>query len=307
MPKRTQSQDKYRYGFNGKEMDNEIHNSTGTSYDFGARMYDPGVGRWLACDPLAAKYTDLSPYQFVANMPIIAIDPDGERIGNPFSKYTRRYKKILKATTLGKILWKELRKNDKTFYFHPIEEYKQSISHLPLDEQFQHPSWNMPVQLEPYLGKVMPDTEYNFCQKTEDNFDEEIHLRFNPTTGLYEEIDKHWKKTHIMINEKRIMEEAEDLFFLTKMMNEDPISEESKEKIINSFFLQKYVAAIFEEVWHAARDMNNMDIYQTRYDQKTKRYYRLDKYKDYNERNHENKAKEEAEKATEEYFENTNN
>jgi hypothetical protein len=35
----------YRFGFNGKENDNEVHNATGTSVDFGARMYDPRVGR----------------------------------------------------------------------------------------------------------------------------------------------------------------------------------------------------------------------------------------------------------------------
>jgi hypothetical protein len=33
--------DTYRYGFNGMEMDDEVKNQHGTSYDFGARMYDP--------------------------------------------------------------------------------------------------------------------------------------------------------------------------------------------------------------------------------------------------------------------------
>jgi hypothetical protein len=34
----------------------------------------------LSCDPIGAKYPDLSPYNFVANQPIRAIDPDGKRI-----------------------------------------------------------------------------------------------------------------------------------------------------------------------------------------------------------------------------------
>ena len=38
----------YRYGFNGMEKDDEIHNSEGTSYDFGARIYDARIGRWLS-------------------------------------------------------------------------------------------------------------------------------------------------------------------------------------------------------------------------------------------------------------------
>src|SRR5690554_3702764 len=69
----------YRYGFNSMERDNEIKGK-GNSYDFGARMYDPRVGRWLSIDPLASKYPSLSAYSFVANCPIKLIDPDGKEI-----------------------------------------------------------------------------------------------------------------------------------------------------------------------------------------------------------------------------------
>jgi len=69
----------YRYSFNGMEKDNEVKGE-GNSYDFGARMLDARVGRWLCTDALEAKYPDLNPYNFVNNMPTIAIDPDGNRI-----------------------------------------------------------------------------------------------------------------------------------------------------------------------------------------------------------------------------------
>jgi RHS repeat-associated protein len=62
------------------EGDDEVKNLKGTSYDFGARMYDPRVGRWLSTDPLEDKYPGISPFTYVANMPVIAIDPDGERV-----------------------------------------------------------------------------------------------------------------------------------------------------------------------------------------------------------------------------------
>ncbi len=67
----------YRYGFNGKEKINEINVDDG-SYDFGARIYEGRLGRWLAVDMLTGKYTNQSPYHFGYNNPIITIDPDGK-------------------------------------------------------------------------------------------------------------------------------------------------------------------------------------------------------------------------------------
>ncbi|MNX77013.1 hypothetical protein D3C86_1085330 [compost metagenome] len=69
----------YRYGFNNMEKDDELKGG-GNSYDFGARILDPRIGRWLTIDPLAVKYPDLSTYNFVANSPIIFLDPDGRVI-----------------------------------------------------------------------------------------------------------------------------------------------------------------------------------------------------------------------------------
>src|SRR5690554_2989279 len=66
----------YRYGFNSMERDDEVKGK-GNSYDFGARMYDPRVGRWLSIDPLASKYPYLSPYNLSNNNPIILKDFDG--------------------------------------------------------------------------------------------------------------------------------------------------------------------------------------------------------------------------------------
>jgi RHS repeat-associated protein len=61
------------------EKDDEVK-GYGNSLDFGARIYDTRLGRWLSVDPKQAKYPSLSPYNFVANSPLILVDPDGEKI-----------------------------------------------------------------------------------------------------------------------------------------------------------------------------------------------------------------------------------
>ncbi|AEA42436.1 RHS repeat-associated core domain protein [Fluviicola taffensis DSM 16823] len=71
--------EKSRYGFQNQEMDDEIK-LEGNSYDFGARMYDSRLGRWLTIDALSGKYPHLSPYNFVDNCPIKFLDPDGRDI-----------------------------------------------------------------------------------------------------------------------------------------------------------------------------------------------------------------------------------
>ncbi len=76
IPGRKMNGGNTRYGFNGMENDNEIKGD-GNSVDFGARMYDPRLGRWQALDPLASKFANMSPYNFVLNSPLILSDPDG--------------------------------------------------------------------------------------------------------------------------------------------------------------------------------------------------------------------------------------
>jgi RHS repeat-associated protein len=61
--------------YNGKEQQDVVG-----WYDFGARMYNAELGRWMTIDPLAEKYYSINPYGFVFNNPIILIDPDGKYV-----------------------------------------------------------------------------------------------------------------------------------------------------------------------------------------------------------------------------------
>ncbi|WP_343748981.1 RHS repeat-associated core domain-containing protein [Fluviicola sp.] len=67
----------YRYGFNGMEKDDELKGE-GNSYDFGARMYDSRLGRFLSIDPKSSAFPFISSYCYAANSPIVFIDENGE-------------------------------------------------------------------------------------------------------------------------------------------------------------------------------------------------------------------------------------
>ena len=60
------------YKYNGKEWDEDSK-----WYDYGARSYDPTLGRFNTMDPMAERYYSVSPYAYCGNNPINRIDPTG--------------------------------------------------------------------------------------------------------------------------------------------------------------------------------------------------------------------------------------
>ncbi len=91
----------YRYGFNGKEIDNwnpaedappsgggplgpppdptepVVDPNSGIVYNYGFRIYNPTIGKFLSVDPLRKSYPWYTPYQFASNIPILGVDLDG--------------------------------------------------------------------------------------------------------------------------------------------------------------------------------------------------------------------------------------
>lgn len=70
------------YKYNGKELDTDHGLNL---YDYAARFYNPEIPAFTSIDPLAEKYYSISPYVYVANNPLIYVDPDGEAIGTVIS------------------------------------------------------------------------------------------------------------------------------------------------------------------------------------------------------------------------------
>ena len=66
----------YRFAFNGKESDDETY-GIGDEYDYGARIYDPRVGRFMSMDLLSYEFASITPYLFATNCPILNIDWGG--------------------------------------------------------------------------------------------------------------------------------------------------------------------------------------------------------------------------------------
>lgn len=77
MPGRNYNNSAFRFGFNNKEKDDEVAGN-GNSLNFGARIHDSRLGRFLSPDPMAQNFPHEGPYNFTSDNPIIYIDREGK-------------------------------------------------------------------------------------------------------------------------------------------------------------------------------------------------------------------------------------
>jgi RHS repeat-associated protein len=141
----------YSHGFNGKWNDNEVK-GLGNQQDYGMRVYDPRLARFLSVDPITKDYPWYTPYQYAGNTPIQAIDLDGLEELKSFAYKKVRFV-VLKNVDFDIIL----RKSTNTLTTEMISKDKINRT-------------DYSVNLQMYEKKPGTDPDYYTATKPQPNF-----------------------------------------------------------------------------------------------------------------------------------------
>jgi len=89
------------YRYTGKPLDEELDLDW---YYYGARYYDPSIGRFPSIDPLRGKYPGWSPYAYCLNNPLSLVDDQGDSarsVADKYSAWTSTYIDMARSGELG--------------------------------------------------------------------------------------------------------------------------------------------------------------------------------------------------------------
>jgi len=177
----------YRYGFNGKEKDDEV-SGAGNEYDYGFRIYNPRLGRFLSVDPLFKGYANLTTYQFSSNNPIKFIDLDGleatekkDNSGKTVVKPKRAYEIYEEKNGKVDIFGKEKKNPKKTGVAGKLDKFDIEVPKLNTTK----PTEGVAKEDEPKERAIEFDRTTP-SGATEDGFKQAFVPKDGTSTGVFE-------------------------------------------------------------------------------------------------------------------------
>jgi len=187
----------YQYKYNGKEWQDELGLNF---YDYGARNYDPALGRWMSVDPLAHRYSSINPYNYAINNPVIFIDVDGmkimngdkemkEKIDNKITKNEKRLSDVVKSyggLTKKNDLIKEYGKVEGKKAFTRIKNIKDATKTLKNEsERLGNQIKNTEAKISDF--KKSSPNMYNKLDNLKNEYGETVNVYFHSSNDI---IDK---------------------------------------------------------------------------------------------------------------------
>ncbi len=199
MPGRTFNSLNYKYGFNGKEKDDETYGG-GNEYDFSNRIYDSRLGRFLSVDQLSKTYPQMSPYCFAANQPTGLIDEEGDGPKPPQNNTRPYYRPLVRPVNWVETQQRVTNSNNRTkpnnvpyeeinpppYGFTPnAEAWKEGNSKFPYTHQVRGANNSLEFEFTPIraltaAGKLAKSLGLGQYKEVTQKFETS---GFNPYTG----------------------------------------------------------------------------------------------------------------------------